>query len=209
MADLSGKVALVVDGCGTLGAGICQALGEAGATVCVMQNEAPPETGLGSFCQRVVDTHGRLDLLVNDVCAALTATGPAGPFWEHGAADWQRGGAALQSCLETSAHAARVMVGQEQGLIVNLGAAGLSDVRGGLLPRVAAAAVDKMAAEMARELSHHGVVALALHAAAPLFTGRCIAALAMDPDIAEKAGGSYRVARLAEEYRFSDPEAAA
>jgi dehydrogenase/reductase SDR family protein 1 len=38
----------------------------------------------------------------------------------------------------------------------------------------------------------------------PRFTGRCVAALAMDPDVMEKSGGVYLVKQLAEEYRFSD-----
>lgn len=39
-------------------------------------------------------------------------------------------------------------------------------------------------------------------------TGRCVAALAMDPDIAEKRDGLYGVAGLAPEYRFTDPDQA-
>ena len=38
----------------------------------------------------------------------------------------------------------------------------------------------------------------------PRFTGRCIAALAMDPDVLDKSGGIYAVAELAREYRFRD-----
>ena len=41
---------------------------------------------------------------------------------------------------------------------------------------------------------------------APLFVGRCVAALAMDPDLMEKTGGSYTITELACEYRFSRPE---
>jgi hypothetical protein len=33
-----------------------------------------------------------------------------------------------------------------------------------------------------------------------------VAALAMDPDVAQKSGGTYQVATLAQEYRFSDPD---
>lgn len=190
MADLTGKVALIVDGRGALGAGIRKALSEAGATVCMAHDEALPEAGMEACCQRVVDAHGRLDLLVNDVCGAGARPGHAGAPWEHPAG---------------------IMVGQGRGLIVNLGNTGPGpgfnpgDGHGGMLSRVDATPMDRVTAEMARQLGPHGVVALALHAAAPLYTGRCIAALAMDPDIAEKAGGSYRVARLAGEYRFSDP----
>ena len=40
----------------------------------------------------------------------------------------------------------------------------------------------------------------------PLFIGRCVAALAMDPDLPAKSGGSYRIPELAGEYRFTNPE---
>ncbi len=83
---------------------------------------------------------------------------------------------------------------------------------------------------MAIELKDHNVAALSLspsvvttefildaaargdiqidpkRAQSPRFSGRCIAALAMDPDIMEKTGGKYSVADLAREYRFTDPD---
>ena len=40
----------------------------------------------------------------------------------------------------------------------------------------------------------------------PLFIGRCIAALVMDPDLCEKSGGHYLVGVLAAEYRFTNPQ---
>jgi dehydrogenase/reductase SDR family protein 1 len=43
-------------------------------------------------------------------------------------------------------------------------------------------------------------------AESPRFTGRCIAALAQDPDIMRKTGGIYQVAELATEYGFTDPD---
>ena len=39
----------------------------------------------------------------------------------------------------------------------------------------------------------------------PRFIGRCVAALAMDPDVMEKTGGRHHVQELALEYRFTDP----
>ena len=95
---------------------------------------------------------------------------------------------------------------------------------------VGKAAVDRMASDMALELEEHGVAALALapgpvrtefivdalaagavqldpeRLQAPRFAGRCVAALAMDPDVMEKTGGRYTVADLAGEYRFSSPD---
>jgi hypothetical protein len=38
------------------------------------------------------------------------------------------------------------------------------------------------------------------------FSGRCVAALAADPDILARSGGVYTVAELAEAYGFTDPD---
>jgi hypothetical protein len=38
----------------------------------------------------------------------------------------------------------------------------------------------------------------------PRFVGRCIAALAMDPDVADKTGGRFEIEALRREYRFSE-----
>ena len=89
-----------------------------------------------------------------------------------------------------------------------------------------------MAQDMAVELKDYDVVALSLRpssvktefildsvasgaveidldaAQSPRFSGRCVAALAMDPDLMEKSGGVFMEADLAAEYRFTDPDKA-
>ena len=79
------------------------------------------------------------------------------------------------------------------------------------------------ALEMAEELAPHNVAALALRPgmvrtealaadaessqmASPRFVGRCVAALAMDPDIMEKSGAVHHIGELVREYRFSELE---
>lgn len=58
------------------------------------------------------------------------------------------------------------------------------------------------------QLPQHCATTLDLSCAtnAAKFTGRCIAALAMDPDVREKHAGFYTVSELVDEYRFSDPQ---
>ncbi|MEQ8859468.1 MAG: hypothetical protein RIC56_12545 [Pseudomonadales bacterium] len=149
---------------------------------------------------------GKLALVV-DVDDSALADGIAAGLVES-AASVDRGPAAtLPRRLAQAASgqaAPDVLVGDLVPLLA-LGSA-LAGLGRGLVVALADAGspgVDTLGAELDRA----GVTLLALHPATPGVTGRCIAALAMDPDIAEKSGGSFRVAELAREYRFSDPDA--
>ncbi|MEM6708630.1 MAG: short-chain dehydrogenase, partial [Pseudomonadota bacterium] len=52
-----------------------------------------------------------------------------------------------------------------------------------------------------------GAVEFDLDAAeSPHFVGRCVAALATDPNIMDRTGGVYQVAELSEAYGFTDPD---
>jgi dehydrogenase/reductase SDR family protein 1 len=120
------------------------------------------------------------------------------------------------------------MVAQKSGLIVNISSGGGSDYAFSASYGVCKSGVERMARDMAIELKPYDVTALSLRpgavktefildavatgsinfdletAESPRFTGRCIAALAMDPDKLEKSGGVFRVSKLAKEYRFTD-----
>jgi len=179
VADLKGRIAVVTDAGRGVGKGIAEGLAEAGATIYLTGQETARQVdelggrgiavaidlrddeAVAELFRRIETEAGRLDLLVNN----------AHQIWES--------------------LAARLMVAQGSGLIVNLSSR--RDV-------------------MAQELDAHGVTALSLAVEmdadalqSPRFIGRCIAALAMDPDIKEKAGGRYLVTDLAAEYRFTDP----
>lgn len=78
---------------------------------------------------------------------------------------------------------------------------------GGLIVRLTAVESDPCPADWGGYLPD-GVVLVTLQVAPSAhFTGRCLAALAMDPDIGDRHLGSYDVASLAGEYRFSHPDA--
>jgi len=177
--------------------------------------------------------HGRLDLLVNNAYQlpeqlAETAHAPGG-FWTQPLSLWDdQCAVGLRGAYVASVRAAGIMVPAGRGLIINVSSGRAADYMLNVPYGVVKCGVDRMARDMAHELAPHGVTALALwpglvrpelvsaavsdgtlsvdlsRAESPRFVGRCVAALAMDPDIAEKTGGSYRVSDLVREYRFSE-----
>jgi NAD(P)-dependent dehydrogenase (short-subunit alcohol dehydrogenase family) len=180
--------------------------------------------------RRIEAQEGRLDLLVNNAYQIPDPPVWGGGFWEHPLSVWDdQCGVGLRGAYVAASFAARLMVEQGSGLIVNLSGRGGAEYLFSTSYGVCKAGVERMAADMAIELVERGVAALslapgpvrtefmvrALAAGAveldprvlqsPRFVGRCIAALAMDPDVMEKSGGRYRVADLADEYRFTDP----
>ena len=182
--------------------------------------------------RRIESEAGRLDVLVNNAAQVAEQSAIAGGFWEQPFRVWdEQCAVALRGVYVASALAARLMVEQGSGLIINLSDdAGSVDtgIRANMAYRVCKAGVDRMAADMARELAPHGVAALTLVPApvrtewlasaqsrgqlgtseqqlcSPRFVGRALAALAMDPDIQEKTGGRFEIEALRKEYRFSE-----
>ena len=126
--------------------------------------------------------------------------------------------------------AIRFLKRSSKPIIVNISSRGGSEYVFSASYGVCKAGVDRMAKDFAVELEPYSVAALSLRPSAvttefildsvakgdiqldpnraqsPRFSGRCVAALAMDPDILEKSGGVFDVAALAEEYRFTDPD---
>ena len=91
---------------------------------------------------------------------------------------------------------------------------------GALMYDTAKAAIVRATATLAHELRPHGVSVVAVFPGftgtervkmagaqgleSPEYTGRCIAALASDPDVARRSGGGYRTGELARDYGVTD-----
>jgi NAD(P)-dependent dehydrogenase (short-subunit alcohol dehydrogenase family) len=181
---------------------------------------------------RVLREDGRIDILVNNAWGGYEyIDGVDGaftwlnPFWEQPRWRWDAMfQAGVRAAFVASAIAARAMVAQGSGLIVNISYWAAQTYMNNLMYGVAKAATDRLAADMAYELRPHNVAAVSLYpglvrtervlrnaqyfdmsnAESPQFSGRAVAALAGDPDVMSKSGQVLVAAALALEYGFTD-----
>lgn len=184
--------------------------------------------------ERIARDEGRLDLLVNNAMAIPDAMTQRAGFWEKPLAEeWQIWETGMRAAYIAAWHAARIMVPQGSGLIAALsGYVGVTytyDVVFGTTKT----ATDRMMRDIGHELRDTGVSAVSLWqgftyteratenlktvpgmagqlnsavGSSPEFPGRVIAALAMDPDLNAKSGGTYINAELAAEYGVTDKD---
>jgi NAD(P)-dependent dehydrogenase (short-subunit alcohol dehydrogenase family) len=174
---------------------------------------------------------GGIDLLVNAAWGGYEGMIENGvftwtrPFWEQPIYRWTGMiDAGVRAAFVCSALAARVMVPNRQGLIVNISFWPAQKYVGNTIYGIAKAATDKLTFDTAHELRAHDVAVVSLYpglvrteavmAAAswldlsnsesPEFSGRAVAALAADPGLLRWTGRAVIAAELALAYRFTD-----
>ncbi|MCL4267653.1 MAG: SDR family NAD(P)-dependent oxidoreductase [Anaerolineae bacterium] len=173
---------------------------------------------------------GRLDILVNNVWGGYEEIESEeniwlAPFWEQPLSRWDgMFTAGVRAHHTASRLAARLMIQQGQGLIVNISYWAGQKYMNNVMYGVSKCATDRLAKDMACELREYGVTAVSLYpglvrtervleaaewfdmsnAESPEFTGLAIAALAADPHRLEKSGQIVVAADLALEYGFDD-----
>lgn len=174
-----------------------------------------------------------LDVLVNSAWGGYEQMMEDGqftwprPFWEQPLHRWTgMMDAGVRAAFVAASHAARIMLQQKRGLIVNISHWAAQKHIGNAIYGISKAATDKMTADMAHELAPHGIAVVSLYpglvrtelvmaAAAggwfdlansesPEFIGRVIAALAGDARLMERSGKVCVAAALALEYGVSD-----
>jgi NAD(P)-dependent dehydrogenase (short-subunit alcohol dehydrogenase family) len=181
--------------------------------------------------QRILTEQGRLDILVNNVWDGYQRMVEnnqftwINPFWQQPLWRWDamfQGG--VRAHFVASHFAARMMVEQQSGLIVNISYWAGQKYMNNTIYGISKIATDRLALDMAHELRDYGVAALSLYpglvrtegvmenaqhfdlsnSESPQFIGRAVAALAADPKIMAKSGQVLVAAALALEYGFAD-----
>ncbi len=182
--------------------------------------------------KRVMKEQGRLDILVNNAWSggmhAMQGYFFNTPFWKQPVSLWDDNfNVGLRSNYVASRLAAGIMAEQKSGLIINISFYGGRHYFNNVSYGVCKAAVDRLSADTAFELKEHGVSVFSLYPGqvstegmvefaknskdinienmeSPQFTGRCIAALAMDSNAIRGTGEILITAELAEKYGFTD-----
>jgi NAD(P)-dependent dehydrogenase (short-subunit alcohol dehydrogenase family) len=181
--------------------------------------------------ERIIAEQGRIDILVNSAWGGYDSMSENGeytwpkPFWEQPLWRWDvMVNTALRGAYVASQYAARTMVAQRSGLIVNISFWAAQKYMGNVVYGIAKAGADRMSADMAHELRDHNVAAVSFYpglvrtegvmenaqwfdmsnSESPEFTGRAIASLANDPNLMAKSGQVVIGAALALEYGFTD-----
>lgn len=186
---------------------------------------------VAALFERVKQEQGRLDVLVNNAIALPAELTQPGSFWEKPLSNWEMVDVGLRSYFVAAWHAAKIMVAQQSGLIIGIsGYVGVTYTYNVIFGTCKAAG-DRMARDMAIELKPHNVTSLSLwqgftyteraqqnlrtvpgmasqlNSAAGCsveFPGRVIAALAKDPNVLRRTGGTFINAELAQEYGVTD-----
>jgi NAD(P)-dependent dehydrogenase (short-subunit alcohol dehydrogenase family) len=191
------------------------------------------DTQVEKLFERIRSDQGRLDILVNSASGLPTIeqlqASLGKPFWELDSSIWDvYMNVGMRSYYIASRLAAKAMVAQRAGLIVNVSSAAARMYFLSVAAGVCKAGVDKITADAAVELRAHNVSVVSIWpglvktervlamgakgvmdlsvAETPLLSGRAVVALATDNAVAARSGQAFQVSKLAREYRFTEPD---
>jgi len=217
---------------GTVGETAAEITRRGGTGVAVAVDHAN-DAHVAALFDQVRHEQGRLDILINNAFSIPEDLTEPGPFWAKPLSNWEMVDVGVRSNFTAAWHAAKIMVPRKSGLIVAIsGYVGVTYTYG-VVFGTCKSAVDRMARDMAIELRPHNVASLSLWqgltfteranrnlahnpemkkltvtnpliGCSPEFPGRVIAALAMDPDIMKRSGGTFITAELAQDYGITD-----
>lgn len=180
---------------------------------------------------RVLTEHGRLDVVVNNAFKISDELTSGLPFWEVPISNWDdMVDIGTRSAYVASVLAAPTMIAQGSGLIANISSSGAAEYAWHVAYGVGKCALDRLTADTAHELADHGVSVVSVWpglvrterieealangtaiptldystSETPRFTGRAVAALAADPDVAAHSGTAVTARDMADRYGFTD-----
>ncbi len=256
MGALSERIAVVTGASRGVGKGIARALGELGCTVYVTGRTTGPgertidttarlvsEAGgegraircdhgddgqIEALFAEVKEQAGRIDLLVNNVYKVPNPPAWGGGFWDHPIQIWDdQVGIGLRAHYVASWHAAPLLFESGPGAaILNVSSPGGQSYHFSSSYGAGKAGLDRLTADMARELRPKEIAALVLYpgmvstefiedaakeqgmdlskAQTPLFVGRTAAALLASEALMPRTGTIQWVEDLAEEFDVLD-----
>jgi NAD(P)-dependent dehydrogenase (short-subunit alcohol dehydrogenase family) len=217
---------------GTVGETAAEVDQRGGKGIAVQVDHAD-DAQVAALFEQVQREQGRLDILVNNAFALPEDLTEPGSFWEKPLSNWQMVDVGVRSNFTAAWHAAKIMTPQKSGLIVAIsGYVGVTYTYG-VVFGTCKSAVDRMARDMAIELAPHNVASLSLWqgltfterahrnlardpsmttktvtnplvGCSPEHPGRVIAALALDPQVMKRSGGTFITAEVAQDYGITD-----
>ncbi|MFC1437750.1 SDR family NAD(P)-dependent oxidoreductase [Streptacidiphilus sp. N1-10] len=217
---------------GTVGETALEVDRRGGQGIAVQVDHADDEQVAALF-DRVEREQGRLDILVNNAFSLPEDLTEPQPFWQKPLSNWEMVDVGVRSNFVAAWHAARIMAPAKSGLIVaTSGYVGVTYTYG-VVFGICKSAVDRMARDMAVELEPYGVTSLSMWLGLTFteraernlrrdpamtartvtnpqvgstveFPGRVIAALAADPQLIRRSGGTWIAAELAQDYGVTD-----
>lgn len=190
------------------------------------------DLAVAAVFERVEREQGKLDILVNSATQLSDDLLERKPFWEKPLSNLEMWDVGVRSYYVSSWHGARMMAKQKSGLIVMIsGFTGVTYTYG-VVFSATKCTVDRVARDMAIELEPYNVAAISLWQGLTLtekakdnlakmadkmtasvagqsgssveHPGRVIAALAQDPKIMDRSGGTFITAELADQYGVVD-----
>jgi NAD(P)-dependent dehydrogenase (short-subunit alcohol dehydrogenase family) len=217
---------------GTVGETVAEIERRGGKGIAVQVDHAD-DAQVAALFEQVKQEQGRLDILVNNAFSLPEDLTEPRPFWDKPLSNWEMVDVGVRSNFVAAWHAAKLMVPRNAGLIVAIsGYVGVTYTYG-VVFGTCKSAVDRMARDMAIELAPYSIASLSLWqgltfteraqrnlarrpemkqltvtnpvvGCTPEFPGRVIAALAVDPDIMKRSGGTFITAEVAEDYGITD-----
>ncbi len=184
-----------------------------------------------SLFEKIREEEGRLDIHVNNAFKIPNPPVWGGKFWEHPIQIWDdQVGIGLRSAYIASVHAVRLMMEQDDSIrfMVNISSSGSERYALSASYGIAKMGTDRLTRDFAIEGKEDGLCVIGLwpsqvltefiiesiekgdieldeeNSETPLYTGRVIGALAIDPNRYEKNGQVLTTAEVAVDYDISD-----
>ena len=208
--------------------GSVQAINQAGGIGRGYRVDHGSDREIADFFAEVKAEAGRIDILVNNVYKIPNPPAWGGGFWDHPIQVWDdQVGIGLRAHYVASWHAAPLMFAAGPGgLIVNVSSPGGQSYHFSSSYGAGKAGLDRLTKDMAMELEEKGIAAISLYpgsvatefivqhsgargmdlskAQTPLGVGRCVAALALAPDLMQRSGSIQWVEDLSREFDVRD-----